>query len=74
MDLSKTVHRKLREAQGEMTQRAFARRLGVSRAQMARLLTSPENITLKTLVKVSRALHVTPSQLLDDNDSHHGRK
>ncbi len=71
MDLAKTVHRKLREAQGEMTQRTFARKLGVSRAQMARLLTSPENITLRTLAKISRTLHVTPSQLLDDSDSHH---
>jgi transcriptional regulator with XRE-family HTH domain len=71
MDAAKTVHRKLREAQGELTQRSFARKLGVSRAQMARLLTSPENLTLRTLVKVSRALHVTLSQLFDDADTHH---
>ncbi len=71
MDAAKTVHRKLREAQGELTQRSFARKLDISRAQMARLLTAPENITLRTLVKISRALHVTLSQLFDDTDTHH---
>jgi transcriptional regulator with XRE-family HTH domain len=71
MDVAKTVHRKLREAQGELTQRAFARKLGISVGLVARLTTSPENMTLSTLVKISRALHVTPSQLLDDADTHH---
>jgi transcriptional regulator with XRE-family HTH domain len=71
MDVAKTVHRKLREAQGELTQRAFARKLGISVGLVARLTTSPENMTLSTLVKISRALHVTPSQLLDDGDTHH---
>jgi|SRR5215472_11050831 len=71
MDAAKTVHRKLREAQGELTQRSFARMLGVSQAQIARLITAPENMTLRTLVKISRALQVTPSQLLDDGDNHH---
>lgn len=74
MDLAKTVHRKLREAQGEMTQRTFARKLGVSRAQMAKLLTSPVNITLHTLARISRTLRVTPCQLLDDVDTHHMKK
>jgi transcriptional regulator with XRE-family HTH domain len=71
MNAAKTVHRKLREAQGEMTQRAFARKLGISVGQVARLMTSPENLTLTTLEKISRALRVTPSQLLDDSDNHH---
>lgn len=71
MDVVKTVHRKLREAQGELTQRAFARKLGISVGLVARLTTSPENMTLLTLAKISRALHVTPSQLLDEADTHH---
>jgi transcriptional regulator with XRE-family HTH domain len=74
MDVAKTVHRKLREAQGELTQRSFARKLGVSPGQIARLLTAPENMTVRTLAKISRALHVTPSQLLDDADTHHRRR
>lgn len=67
------MHRKLREAQGELTQRAFARKLGVSPGQVARLTTAPQNLTLVTIQKISRALHVTPSQLLDENDNHHRR-
>jgi transcriptional regulator with XRE-family HTH domain len=74
MDAAKTVHRKLREAQGEMPQRAFARKLGVSVGLIARLTTSPQNLTLFTLQKISRALHVTPSQLLDETDNHHRRR
>jgi transcriptional regulator with XRE-family HTH domain len=71
MEIARIVHRKLREAQGELTQRAFARKLGVSVGAVARLITGPENMTLSTLAKISRALHVTPSQLLDDSDTHH---
>lgn len=74
MDLAKTVHRKLREAQGELTQRAFGRKLGLDRGQVSRLLTSPENITLRTLVKICRGLHVTPSQFLDDTDTGHKKE
>ena|SRR5258708_855128 len=71
MDPAKTVHRKLREAQGALTQRAFARRLGVSVGLVARLTTAPQNLTLSTIQKISHALHVTPSQLLDEADDRH---
>jgi transcriptional regulator with XRE-family HTH domain len=71
MDVAKTVYRKLREAQGELTQRAFARKLGISVGLVARLTTGPGNMTLSTLAKISRALRVTPSQLLDDSDTRH---
>jgi transcriptional regulator with XRE-family HTH domain len=74
MGAAKIVHRKLREAQGELTQRAFARKLGLSSGQLARLLASPTDIPLRTLIKISRALHVTPSQFLDDTDTHHTKK
>lgn len=74
MDAARTVHRKLREAQGELTQRSFARKIGVSQGLIARLLTAPENTTLRTLVKVCRGLHITLSQLFDDTDTHHKRR
>jgi predicted transcriptional regulator len=64
-------NRKLREAQGELSQRAFARKLGISSGLVARLTTAPEDMRLSTLQKISRALHVTPSQLLDESDNHH---
>jgi transcriptional regulator with XRE-family HTH domain len=71
MDTTKTVQRKIRESQGEQTQRAFARKLGISMGSLARLRNAPQNATLRTIEKISRALHVTPSQFLDDSDTHH---
>jgi transcriptional regulator with XRE-family HTH domain len=74
IDAAKTVQRKLREAQGDLTHRAFAKRLGISVGSIARLRNSPQNVTLLTLAKISRAFGITPSQLLDDADAHHRRK
>jgi len=71
MDASKTIQRKIREAQGEQTQRTFAKRLGISIGSLARLRNSPQNATLRTLEKISRALGVTISQFLDSADTHH---
>jgi transcriptional regulator with XRE-family HTH domain len=74
INAAKTVQRKLREAQGDLTHRAFAKRLGISVGSLARLRNSPQNVTLFTLAKISRALRITPSQLLDDADAHHRSK
>jgi|GEM_PF-1716550 len=71
MDTAKTIQRKIRESQGEQTHRAFAKRLGISIGSLARLKNTPQNATLRTIEKISRALHVTPSQFLDDADTHH---
>jgi transcriptional regulator with XRE-family HTH domain len=71
MDATKTVQRKLREAQGELTHRAFAKRLGISVGSLARLKNSPQNVTLDTIQRISRALSITPSQFLDETDTNH---
>jgi transcriptional regulator with XRE-family HTH domain len=71
MDTAKTVQRKIRESQGEQTHRAFAKKLGISIGSLARLKNTPQNATLRTIEKISRALHVRPSQLLDNADTHH---
>ena len=71
MDAARTVQRKLREAQGELTHRAFAKKLGISIGSLARLKNSPENVTLSTIQKISRALRATPSQFLDEADNRH---
>jgi transcriptional regulator with XRE-family HTH domain len=71
MDTAKTVQRKIREAQGEQTHRAFAKKLGISIGSLARLKNSPQNATLRTVEKISRALGVTPAQFLDNGDIHH---
>jgi transcriptional regulator with XRE-family HTH domain len=73
MDAAKTVQRKLREAQGELTHRAFAKKLGISLGLLARLRNSPQNVTLLTIEKICRALRITPSQFLDDTDVRHRR-
>jgi len=71
MDTAKTVQRKIRESQGEQTHRAFARKLGISIGSLARLRNSPQNATLRTIEKISRALGVRPSQFLANADAHH---
>jgi hypothetical protein len=35
------------------------------------LKNTPQNATLRTIEKISRALGVTPSQFLDNADTHH---
>jgi len=74
MDAAKTVQRKLREAQGEMTHRAFAKKLGISLGSLARLRNSPQNVTLHTIEKISRALRISPSELLDEGNARHRAK
>jgi transcriptional regulator with XRE-family HTH domain len=71
MDSAKTLQRKVREMRGELTYRAYAKKLGLTLSTLNRLLNSPLNATLRTIDKISRALHVTSSQLLDDADTHH---
>jgi DNA-binding Xre family transcriptional regulator len=71
MDAAKIVQRKLREAQGELTHRAFAKKLGISLGSLARLRNSPQNVTLYTIEKICRALKLTPSKFLDDDDKGH---
>lgn len=71
---TKMVEGKLREAQGGLTQRAFAKKLHISLGSLSRLRNSPENVTLRTIEKISRALGVTPSQFLDENDVNHRLK
>ncbi len=73
MDAAKIVQRKVREMKGELTYRAYAKKLGLHPSTLNRLLNSPQNATLNTIGKVSRALRVTPSQLLDESDNHHRR-
>jgi len=71
MDASKIVQRKVREMKGELTYRAYARKLGLTLATLNRLLNSPQNATLGTIGKISRAFRVTSSQLLDEDDNQH---
>jgi transcriptional regulator with XRE-family HTH domain len=73
MDTLKIIQRKVREAQGERTHRSFAKRLGISIGSLSRIKNSPQNATLRTILKICHTLHVTPSQFLDETDTHHRR-
>ena len=73
MDAARVVQRKVREMKGEMTYRAYAKKLGLHLSTLNRLLNTPQNATLATIEKISRAFRITPSQLLDDLDTHHRR-
>ncbi len=57
--------------QGGLTHRAYARKLGLTTGTLSRLKDFAQDAKLSTIEKISRALHVTPSQLLDDSDTHH---
>lgn len=75
MDSAKIVQRKLCEAQGALSHRAYARKLGVSIGTLARLKSSPQNATLRTLQTICRALRVSLGDFFDErNDSHIVRK
>ncbi len=71
MNAAKTVQRKVREMQGGLTHRAYARKLGLTTGTLSRLKDFAQDAKLSTIEKISRAFHVTPSQLLDDADTHH---
>ena len=71
MQAAKTVQRKIREMQGELSIRAYADKLGVGRGTVSRLKESPQDAKLSTIEAVSSAFRVTPSQLLDENDNSH---
>jgi transcriptional regulator with XRE-family HTH domain len=74
MQAAKVIQRKLNEAQGELTQRGFAKRLGISLGSLARLRNSPENVTLRTIERICRAFAITPSQFLDQTNTDHQRR
>lgn len=74
MQAAKLIQLKLNEAQGELTQRAFAKKLGIALGSLARLRNSPENVTLRTIERISRALAITPSQFLDERNTDHRRR
>lgn len=54
-----------------MTVTALAERVGVSQDRMSRIIRG--NPTLETLQKVAKALEVTVSELLDEQDSNEHR-
>ncbi len=54
--LTKRLAGNLRHRRGALSQEAFARRLGVSRATLTRLENGSQNTTIKTLEQIAHAL------------------
>jgi len=51
----------------DITQEALAKRMGTTRTRVTRIEGGTVNVALDTLFKLSRALEVHPSVLLDDS-------
>ena len=65
MDLSKRLARNIRTLRGDKTQEAFARKLGISQATLARMESGAQNTTIKTLGQICKALKCKVSDLLE---------
>ena len=56
MDLADRLARNIRALRGDRTQEAFARKLGISQATLARLERGGQNTTINTLQQITKAL------------------
>ena len=63
MDLVDILARNIRELRGDKTQDAFARKLGISQATLARLESGVQNTTIKTLQQICKALRCDIGEL-----------
>lgn len=66
MSLSKKLAKNLRTLRGDMTQNAFARKLGVSRPTLNRLESASQNTTLKTLEQIAKSLKCDIGDLFEE--------
>lgn len=69
--LAETLQRLRREA--GLTQAKMARRLGISRPTLTRLENANQNVTLKTLRQLCRALKCGPGDLFQPGTIHFPR-
>lgn len=69
--LAETLQRLRREA--GLTQAEMARRLGISRPTLTRLENANQNVTLKTLKQLCRALKCGPGDLFRPGATHLSR-
>ncbi|WP_461482159.1 helix-turn-helix domain-containing protein [Porticoccus sp.] len=56
MNLADNLAINLRKRRGKLSQEAFARKLGISRATLTRLENGVQNTTLKTLDQITKSL------------------
>ena len=63
MDLVDILARNIRALRGDENQDAFARKLGISQATLARLESGVQNTTIKTLQQICKALRCDIGEL-----------
>lgn len=63
MKLANLLANNLRARRGNITQEAFARKLGISRATLTRLESAGQNTTITTLEQITKALRVDVGDL-----------
>lgn len=63
MDLVNILAKNIRALRGGKTQDAFARKLGISQATLARLESGAQNTTIKTLQQICKALRCDIEEL-----------
>lgn len=68
MTLAEILAQNLRTRRGQLTQEAFARKLGISRPTLTRLESSAQNTTLSTLEQIAKALRCNVCDLLKATD------
>ncbi|HAW14783.1 MAG TPA: hypothetical protein DCW37_06210 [Cellvibrionales bacterium] len=66
MTLSEKLARNLKSRRGKLSQDAFARKLGISRATLTRLENAGQNTTLKTLNQICKSLRCDVGDLFSD--------
>ncbi len=66
MNLARQLAENLRARRGTLTQEAFARKLGISRATLTRLESAAQNTTIKTLEQIAGALHCGLAELFGE--------
>ena len=68
MNLARQLAENLRARRGNLTQEAFARKLGISRATLTRLESAAQNTTIKTLEQIAGALRCGVAELFSDSN------
>lgn len=68
MSLAKLLSENLRVRRGNLTQEAFARKLGISRATLTRLENASQNTTIKTLEQISKTLRCRVGELFEKSE------
>jgi len=56
MKVAELLAKNLKARRGNLTQEAFARKLGISRATLTRLESAAQNTTIATLEQIAKAL------------------